>query len=68
MLAKTGLQTPAAQQMLVLEGFAPVPDDLLLEHGGRVVEGTHRLSARRRPGGPGSGCSGWHLRRSCRGG
>ena len=31
--------TPAPQEMRVLEGFAPLPDDLPLEHGGRVVEG-----------------------------
>ena len=52
MPAKTGLQTPAAQQMRVLEGFAPVPDDLLLEHGGRVVEGRIAYRLAGVPGAP----------------
>ena len=52
MPAKTGPQTPAARQMRVLEGFAPVPDDLLLEHGGRVVEGRIAYRLAGVPGAP----------------
>jgi len=52
MSAKTGPQTPAPQQMRVLEGFAPIPDDLHLEHGGRVVEGRIAYRLAGVPGAP----------------
>ena len=46
MPAENDPRDPATQEMRVLEGFAPLPDDLLLEYGGRVVEGriAYRLS------------------------
>ena len=39
MPAKASPTIPAAHEIRVLEGFAPVPEELRLEHGGRVVNG-----------------------------
>ena len=52
MPSKTGSHISKTQRMRVLEGFAPVPDGLLLEHGGRIVEGRIAYRLAGIPGAP----------------
>jgi len=52
MPSKTGSHISKTQQMRVLEGFAPVPDGLLLEHGGRIAEGRIAYRLAGIPGAP----------------
>ena len=52
MPAKASPTIPAAQEIRVLEGFAPVPEELRLEHGGRVVNGRIAYRLTGVPGAP----------------